>query len=141
MNSDHVYLPTEPYPEERGPRGRRKGRVRFVRSEELGVPSLLRLTGPHRHCGEVACMAKESARMLPIKRSEVPPAPSSAALPVPLPCLLMLSSGLKLQPCMKGAKCSLSASCLALAGCSHSPQPCEGWAGPFPQPLDARQKW
>lgn len=82
MNSDHVYLPTEPDPEGRGLRGRRKGRVRFVRSEELGAPSPFHLTGPHRRLSaEVVCVAGESARMLPIKSSEVPPAPP------PLPAL------------------------------------------------------
>lgn len=86
MNSDHAYLPKEPYPEGRGLRGRRKGRVRFVRSEELGAPSPLHLTGPHRHSGEVACTAKESARMLPIKSSKVPPAPLDAVPPAQSPC-------------------------------------------------------
>lgn len=120
MNADHAYLPKEPYPEGRGLRGRRKGRVRFVRSEELGAPSPLHLTGPHRHSGEVACTAKESARMLPIKSSKVPPAPPRccAASPIPLPSLLMLSSGLRLQPCTRGVKCSLSTSCMALAAFS-----------------------
>lgn len=75
MNSDHVYLPTELYPEGRGLKRRRNERTRLVISEELGGPSPLHLTGPHRHCGEVACMAKESARMLPIKGSIVSPAP------------------------------------------------------------------
>lgn len=79
MNSD-VYLPTEPDPEGRGLRGRRKGRVRFVRWEKLGAPSPFHLTGPHRRPAEVVCVAGESARMLPIKSSEVPPAPPLPAL-------------------------------------------------------------
>lgn len=36
--------------------------------------------------GKVACMAKESARMLPIKSSEVSPAPPNPALPAQYPC-------------------------------------------------------
>lgn len=116
--------------------------MRFVRLEELGAPSPLHLTGPHRHCGEVACMTKESARMLPIRSSEVPPAPPVLRCqPVPVSSLLVLSRGLKQQPGTRGVKCSLGASCMTLAGCSCLPQPCEGWAGLFPQPLDAGQKW
>lgn len=81
--------------------------------------------------------------MLSIKSSEVPPAPrhGCAASPVPLPSLPMLSSGLKLQPHTRGVRCSLSGNRLALAGCSRSPQPREGWAGPFPSPWMLGKKW
>lgn len=53
MNSDHVHVPIEPDPEGQDQRGRRKGRVRFVRLEELKAPSNLHPRGPHRNCGEV----------------------------------------------------------------------------------------
>lgn len=118
MNSDHVYLPTEPDPEGRGLRGRRKGRVRFGRSEELGAPSPFHLTGPHRRLSaEVVCVAGESARMLQIKSSEVPPRPPHCQ-----PCALPVLSWLTLKPCTKG---SLRASCVPPWD-ALLPLPCEG---------------
>lgn len=141
VNSDHVYLPTEPYPEGRGLRGRRKGRVRFVRLEELGAPSPLHLTGPHRHCWEVPCMAKECARMLPIKSSEVPPAPTMLHCQPRSPALpgdalqrgktIALHEGCEMQP---------EQHLHGPGRCSHSPHTREGWAGPIPPPSNAGQQ-
>lgn len=97
--------------------------MRFVRSEELGAPSPLRLTGPHRRPTEVVCVAGESARMLPIKSSEVPPAPP---LPAPSPaCAVMahteaLHEGYKRQPESKLCTpmgCSLAPAMQGLGPC------------------------
>jgi len=128
----------------RTPAGR-GSECRSCLSAHRAVPRGTRSEGEEEGAGEVCQIGGArgsfsfTSDRTPMKSSKPPRC--CAASPVPLPSLSMLSSGLKTQPHTRCVKCSLSTSCMALAGCSRSPQPCEIWAGPFPQSLDAGQKW